>query len=687
MPAEILNPSSASGTALLTGAATKLDAILQPDDDDTSYLSIGKGNLSGVIDPKFTSAFEDFPTLPLESPTIVINSVTVYVRATTFGTGTTPSKILVMFGGWTNVLTATYPSSGTWATNSVNKATKSDGSAWTMSDVNALTVELRGDPAQSSRFHDVTTLYVSVDYSVTETPNDPTDLAIDDIDSNFVTLTWTDNSDAETGYEVQRSLNGTDWATLTTTAADVETYTDLTVSSVTHYYYRVRAFNATHVSGWSATVDDTTPAYSGPALEPDSIASANITSTSVDIHWTDGGATDSFELQQSSDGGTTWVTLVTLPKDTTFFSIIGKLPGSSLKFRVRASNTVGTSSWTDEITVDFPERNFRNFLQYEVLQDVATMFDWVDRVKLPDQDFESTQTFHANTNMSAEEMRRYVPVYLKTLIVAFDRPKVNTLKIDKPLVAELPVGTILFYDVIDVTSAMGVSTFYAPGDTLPSGANYRSKKVMIDQNPEHLNDDGSVNVAGAAIGDTILYLKSLNVNQDKSPASGATELPYLMGMHVWYQAGFDGGFTSMGNIVSRDISITVVHDYSDNPKDSSRVYKAMTDEALLKIGYDEEGDVPDVEYQRFRDAGRIAAWRMVAYSAVHFDIKTETKELGLLGSVDETTVKSTVFEMALKQLETSELIYSQRYENTPTITTTVSKPRPSSYSGGVTVRF
>jgi PKD repeat protein len=67
-----------------------------------------------------------------------------------------------------------------------------------------------------------------------------------------VTLTWTDNSSAETGFYIERAPSGTtNFVRVGTTGANVKTYTDA-VSRGT-YLYRVQAFNANGVSAYSNT--------------------------------------------------------------------------------------------------------------------------------------------------------------------------------------------------------------------------------------------------------------------------------------------------------------------------------------------------------------------------------------------------------------------------------------------------
>ena len=59
--------------------------------------------------------------------------------------------------------------------------------------------------------------------------------------SNNMVLTWTDNTSNETGFVVQRSINGAAFTDLATVGAGVTTYTDAGLTGGTEYAYRVRA--------------------------------------------------------------------------------------------------------------------------------------------------------------------------------------------------------------------------------------------------------------------------------------------------------------------------------------------------------------------------------------------------------------------------------------------------------------
>jgi hypothetical protein len=72
------------------------------------------------------------------------------------------------------------------------------------------------------------------------------------LDSDKIKLTWSDRSNNETGFEIWRSTspNGT-YTLVTTTAANVTTYTNTGLSADTRYYFKVRAKNASTTSAFS----------------------------------------------------------------------------------------------------------------------------------------------------------------------------------------------------------------------------------------------------------------------------------------------------------------------------------------------------------------------------------------------------------------------------------------------------
>jgi predicted phage tail protein len=78
-----------------------------------------------------------------------------------------------------------------------------------------------------------------------------------------IELRW-GNVSGESGYRLERRLDGTDaYTQIGTTAADVLTFRDATAEPGKTYVYRVRAFNAVGNSPYSNRASATTPAGDG----------------------------------------------------------------------------------------------------------------------------------------------------------------------------------------------------------------------------------------------------------------------------------------------------------------------------------------------------------------------------------------------------------------------------------------
>lgn len=75
-------------------------------------------------------------------------------------------------------------------------------------------------------------------------PNAPTNVSAVAVDCGQVDVGWTDNSDDEDGFRVQRRQGIGSWATIATVPPNQQNYSDMTVQENTNYAYRVAAFNA-----------------------------------------------------------------------------------------------------------------------------------------------------------------------------------------------------------------------------------------------------------------------------------------------------------------------------------------------------------------------------------------------------------------------------------------------------------
>jgi len=108
-------------------------------------------------------------------------------------------------------------------------------------------------------------------------------------------ISWTDNSDNETGFKLDRQLNGGPWATLPVTInANVTSVTDTTVvqptvpgSADNVYCYRLLAFNKTGNSPFTNTACKTfaAPASTVPNAPSGLTTAQTLTPGAIDLTW------------------------------------------------------------------------------------------------------------------------------------------------------------------------------------------------------------------------------------------------------------------------------------------------------------------------------------------------------------------------------------------------------------------
>lgn len=91
-------------------------------------------------------------------------------------------------------------------------------------------------------------------------PAAPSALQASSVNATTIALSWTDNSSNETGFKIERRIQGTTTFTeITQVGANVKSYTNTGLSSANTYEYRVRATNAVGDSGYSG-IASATPA-------------------------------------------------------------------------------------------------------------------------------------------------------------------------------------------------------------------------------------------------------------------------------------------------------------------------------------------------------------------------------------------------------------------------------------------
>ena len=187
----------------------------------------------------------------------------------------------------------------------------------------------------------------------------PTGLTAMPISSSRIVLSWTDRSENETGFKIERktgdcaSTNA--WVQIATKGANVSTYTSTGLKANKTYAYRIRAYNDAGNSEYSACVS----AKTGLAGTP--VAAAWLTATSasaskISLKWTDNSDDETdFKIYRKRDSDP-WTLLITADMNVKKYddtSAIGKSATSSYSYYVTACNGAGCSPPTSTAIVPF----------------------------------------------------------------------------------------------------------------------------------------------------------------------------------------------------------------------------------------------------------------------------------------------------------------------------------------------
>jgi fibronectin type 3 domain-containing protein len=123
-------------------------------------------------------------------------------------------------------------------------------------------------------------------------PLSPSNVTASAISSSRIDVSWTDNSNNEDGFKIDRKTGSTgSYAQLGTVGANVKTYQDTGLAPTTEYFYRVTAYNAAGTSSPSTETSVTTPAAPdvtapGPPIAPAITPSVWISGHTYAISWT-----------------------------------------------------------------------------------------------------------------------------------------------------------------------------------------------------------------------------------------------------------------------------------------------------------------------------------------------------------------------------------------------------------------
>ena len=152
-----------------------------------------------------------------------------------------------------------------------------------------------------------------------------------------LTATWPAVVGAASYNVASSSDNGVTW-TSEATAHTTTTWTKSSIDATRSYIVRVQSKNTTGTSAWTES-DENTPAPPAPA----SVTLGTRSGTTLNVSWSAVTRATSYNVQSSSDNGTTWSASTSVTGTTTALTIDAT---KDYFVRVQAVNSSGTSGWT-----------------------------------------------------------------------------------------------------------------------------------------------------------------------------------------------------------------------------------------------------------------------------------------------------------------------------------------------------
>jgi len=180
------------------------------------------------------------------------------------------------------------------------------------------------------------------------TPNIPGTLSANTLSSSQINLSWTDNSNNETGFKIERKTGaGGSYAQIATVGANVTSYNNTGLTAATAYYFRVRATNSTGDSGYSNEANAST--FDNPPVAPSALSANEISTSQINLGWVDNANNETgFKIERKTGAGGTYAQIATVGANVTSYNNTGLTAATTYYYRVRATNSTGDSGYSNE---------------------------------------------------------------------------------------------------------------------------------------------------------------------------------------------------------------------------------------------------------------------------------------------------------------------------------------------------
>lgn len=186
-------------------------------------------------------------------------------------------------------------------------------------------------------------------------PAAPNTLAAAALSSSSIKLTWSDNAQNEGGFKIERCTgsNCSNFAQVATVDSNATTYTNSGLLGGTAYTYRIRAYNSSGDSAYSNKASATTLAQTMIPSAPTGLSGSAVSRSQISLSWTDTSTNETGFKIERCVGATcsSFSQIATVGPNIVQYKNSNLQKGTAYKYRLRAYNAIGNSTYTGVVTV------------------------------------------------------------------------------------------------------------------------------------------------------------------------------------------------------------------------------------------------------------------------------------------------------------------------------------------------
>jgi len=181
-------------------------------------------------------------------------------------------------------------------------------------------------------------------------PDAPGGLTSKAVTSSRIDLTWTDRSDNEKGFKIERKTSGGFYSQIAVVGANATTYTSSGLDAGTRYDYRVRAYNDAGDSAYSNEAGAVTGEDTTVPSKPVDLEAVSTSTSKIKLTWEDRSDNeDGFKIERKKSGGS-YSQITTVGRSVTSYTDSGLADDTRYYYRIRAYNGAGNSAYSNEVS-------------------------------------------------------------------------------------------------------------------------------------------------------------------------------------------------------------------------------------------------------------------------------------------------------------------------------------------------